>query len=253
MARARKSHVGDEEIAKPKRSKQLEEPYSPRVNGHKYVIYCDWHKQGDKHPRVLVLKFLATYAARQLLMKMIGKETYHVERWFDRDDMIVTASGIKMRAYKTQITELLAYEPTEEEAAWSDEQLIGSINRFKYGSNPEDVAANDDDEKGSGDNEPSTDGSLLSGSRLRKSGAKDPKPVRRPKKPKVDKGEYVSANEIAADLKVEGRIVRAVLRSVGLKKPDIGWSWLKASPELADVRKQIEQGLKAEKKKKAKK
>jgi hypothetical protein len=104
---------------------------------------------------------------------------------------------------------------------------------------------------GGGDGEATSE---AGGSSLRRSGKRGSKAVREKKqpKPKVDKSGLVSANEIAAELKVEGREVRGVLRSLGLTKPDVGWAWPKDSAELKDARKKIEEGLKAAKKGKKK-
>jgi hypothetical protein len=253
MARARKSHDTDKENTKiPRRG--LSPAYSAKAGGNQYVIYCSYTRDGDPYPRVLVLSFLATYAARYFVSRLIKDEEYEWHDWMDRDKMIITSSGIKIRAHANQLKEILDYEPTEAEKEWKDEQIIGNINRFKYAdheanfrkiSDPnaqEDSAGSDADDGGT--NVP-----------VSKRGTRADKPAREKKerKPPVDKGGLVSANDIAKELKVEGREVRGVLRSTGMKKPDVGWAWPKDSAELKAARKSIEDGLKALAKKKAKK
>lgn len=249
MARTRKSHEPGEEKPKARKPK-LEPAYSPRVDGHRYVIYATYAREGDPIGKILVLKFLATYAAKRMVTMLIGKDEYEWELWCDRDDMIVTSRGVKIRAHKDQMKELIEYEPTEEEAAWRDEQLIASVQRFLYGRSESPAADRDEPEDLNAD----TDGGVAKS----KTRAKDTKPARErrekpeaaPKKPRVDTSGMVTANDIAKKLGVEGREVRGVLRALKLEKPEYGWAWPKK--EAADIEAKIVKGLKEAKKGKKK-
>src|SRR6185436_5118754 len=247
MVRTRKSHEPGEE--KPKTRRGLE-AYSPKVDGHRYVIYASYAREGDPVEKILDLKFLGTFAARFMVTRLIGKDDWKYETWFDRDTMVVTSRGVKIRAHADQIKELIDYEPTEEEDAWRDELLIASINRFLYGRSEsghtdpvEDIRDEDDD----GEDTPKR--------------ARDPKPARaakperpkadpKPKRERVDLSGMVTANDIAKKLGVEGREVRGVLRAMKLEKPSFGWAFDKKT--AADIEAKVTAGLKAAKKKKGK-
>jgi hypothetical protein len=149
--------------------------------------------------------------------------------------------------FKDDLEMLLDYRMSSEEKEWEDEQMKQSVLRFKYGTH---------EAVKSGDNQQLEDGTdeTLGGGRVTKGKSRRKEP-RAPKEPKVkvDKSGYVSANDIAKELKVEGREVRGVLRGAGLTKPDIGWAWPKDSKELKEMRALIEKGLKKVAKKKGKK
>lgn len=233
MVRARKSHATDEEKAKTK----LEPAYSEKVDGHRYVIYATYAQAGDPIGKVLVLKFKATYAAKQFAERLIAKDDYEWELWFDRDAMIITERGVKIRAHKDQMKEIMDHEYTEAEAEWRDDQLTRSVTQFLYGrreSNDEVRSRNADDaerstvlHKGSGDDCERT---------APDRGRKERVPKREPK-PKLNTDGYVSANDIAKELKLEGREVRGALRALKLIKPDHGWSWPK--DEAGKIKKKV--------------
>lgn len=246
MARARKSHEPGEEEAKPTRSK-LPPAYSPRVDGHTYVIYSTVKKEGDPYARSIVHKFLARYAAAWYVKKVIGSDTVEWAKWLDRDDMLVTSSGIQIRAASDQMKELYPYEPTGEEVEWKDELLLQSVMRFRHGRHEALAAANDDNHRHP--EQPDIEGSTVTPEKR----GKREKPAREPKvvKPKPNLDGFVSANDIAKQLKVEGREVRGVLRGLKLTKPEHGWSWPK--DEAKKMKATIEDELKKIAKKKGKK
>lgn len=237
MARSRKSHEPGEEKAKASRSR-LEPPYSSRVDGHRYVIYCSYPREGEDVARVLILKFLSTYAAQYFVKKVIGNDDYDWDSWMERDDMVVTSRGIRIRADKSQMKEILDYEPTAEEAEWTDDQLNRSVSFFKYGRDDSTVTHRPADD-GPADAEPEA-------STKPQRQKADPKP----KKARADTSGMVTANELATELKVEGRIIRGILRSLKMEKPEHGWAWSK--DEVPAIRKKLEAGLKDLKKKKGK-
>lgn len=239
MARASKSHRSREEITKTPDG--LELPYSPRVDGHRYVVYCSLKKDGDPYGRTLILKFLATYAAQFFVKKLIRDDEFEWCKFMDRDWMLTTSTGITVRCAGNQLRDIMSYEPTEKELEWTDPQLIGSINKFRYGVHEAAPAAND-----YGPDVESADDTEHEPAAKSKRQRTSEKPKKDPK-PKVDSGNHTSANDIAKNLGVMGREVRAVLRSLKLEKPDHGWSWPKK--EAAEIETRVKAELKKAKKK----
>lgn len=238
MARARKSHDSDEEKGKTK----LEPAYGA-CGDNRYVVYCDFQREGDEHARVLILNFKAKYAARFFLTKLIHNDEWE---WVDPIGSriaIRTTTGVRISMFgEDDLKMLLAYEPTAAEAEWRDEQVEKSVLRFKYGT-----------AEGAKKDEPVADEDAdlpKHAPAARAARAEKKEKVVKESKPKVDTSGMVSANDIAKELKVEGREVRGVLRALKLTKPDHGWAWPKA--EAADIKKQIIAGLEAAKKGKKK-
>lgn len=244
MARARKSHdTGKEEV---KSGAKLEPAYSS--NGRDpLVVYADLQREGDPYARVLILKFQAKYAARYFIDLLIHNDTWE---WIDpigAREALKTTGGVRISMFKDDLNKLMAYKMSEAERSWEDEQVKQHTLRFKYGTH-EAAGKDDNTEHSDGTDETLSDG-----------GTKTSKPkrgsARTPKEPKVkvDKSGFVSAIELAADSKLEGREIRGILRSSGLTKPDIGWMWPKGSNELKEAKKVIDAGIKALLKKKGKK
>ena len=244
MARTRKSHEPGEEKPKTRTPIGLG-AYSPMVDGHKYVIYATWAREGDPVGKVLVLKFLGTFAAKRMVTMLIGKDDWEWQLCYERDDMIVTSKGIKIRAGTTQMKEIMRYEPTEAEDAWRDEQLIASVQRFLYGSREVDRRDEPEVELEDADGEMETPRARTKAAKLPKA----PKVVKE-KKARVDTSDMVTANDIAKKLGVEGREVRGVLRAMKMEKPAHGWAFDKKT--AADIEAKVTAGLKAAKKGKKK-
>ena len=217
MARPKKSHISGEEKIK----KKEEAPQYP------FVIYCSYHRDGEKYPRSLVLKFQTPEEARNMVDRVIGNDTWEWKLWLDKDVGILTSSGITVRASDDQMKVILL--EISPRAIKSD---IKEVLQFKYGKS-----------EYSEDLPPSEDGEAP--------GASDQRPrekVVREKKPKVDKSGMVSAGDIAKNLKVEPREVRGVLRSLKLEKPPGGWIWSK--DQAKDIQEKVHAGLKEAKTKK---
>lgn len=244
MARTRKSHKKDEEEVKSSKSK-LKPAYGS--TGHNpFVVYADLQREADPYARVLVLNFAAEYSAKAFIDALIHNDEWE---WVDpvgSRKCIRTTGGVRISMFKDDLEMLLKYKPTEAEKEWTDEEMKQKVLRFKYGVHEE--AKRDDYEEP----EDGTDETLGDNRKAKKrSKRKEPREPKTPKV-KVDKSGYISANEIAAELKLEGREVRGILRAK-LQKPDIGWAWEKGSAELKQARKVIEDGVKALNKKKGKK
>lgn len=242
MTRARKSHDTSEEEVKSSKHK-LKPAYSSKVGGDHLVVYADLQREGDPYARVLVLKFAAEYAARAFINGLIHNDEWE---WIDpigNRKCIRTTTGVRISMFGDSLAMLLDYKMSSDEKEWTDELMKQNTLRFKYGTHE---AANKDDNQQSEDG---TDETLGAGRAVTsKSKQKEPRAPKEPKV-KVDKSGFVSANDIATELKVEGREVRGVLRKVGAVKPDIGWMWAKGSKELKEARAIIEKGLKAAEKK----
>jgi hypothetical protein len=248
MARARKSHEAGEEKAKSSRTK-LKPAYASNVGGNHLVVYADLQRESDPYARVLILNFAAEYAARHMIDLLIHNDEWE---WVDplgSRKCIKTTGGVRVSMFGDALAMLLDYKMSEEEKAWSDDLLTQNVLRFKYGVHEAAKKSDDNEELEDGAGETLGEGRTVKP----KSKRKEPRAPKEPKV-KVDKSGYVSANDIAKELKVEGREVRGVLRGLGLTKPDIGWAWPKDSKELKDIRAKIEKGLKeGGKKKKGKK
>lgn len=244
MARARKSHDTGKEEVKSSRS-NLEPAYSS--NGRdRFVVYADLQREGDPYARVLILKFQAKYAARRFIDTLI-----HTDQWEWIDPIgprkcIRTSTGVRISMFGDDLAMLLDYKLSEDERSWEDELVKQNTLRFKYGKH--EAAKDDNEEHSHGTDETLSDGGVKA-SKSKRGSARTPKEP----KVKVDKSGFVSAIELAADSKLEGREVRGILRSSGLVKPDMGWMWAKGSPELKEAKKIIDAGIKALLKKKGKK
>ena len=223
MARARKSHISNEEKVKT-RSGPVEYPY---------VVYCSYHREGEEHSRCLVLKFTDPASARNMVDQVIGNDEWEWSKWMDRDDMVVTSKGIKIRTWGNEMREIMGVDPAEVER-----EEIKYVLQFKYGS-PE-----------GGRKEELPVHSPLRQDSTGGAADKAPKEKAPPKekKPKVDLSGMVTANDIAKELKVEGREVRGVLRSMKLEKPAHRWAWPK--DEAAKIKEKVHAGLKEAKAKK---
>ena len=226
MARARKSHASDEEKTK-KRSGPIEYPY---------VIYCDYKREDDEYPRVLVLKFTDAESARNMVDQVIGNDEWEWKLWFDRDDMIVTSKGIKIRAGGSQMREVMDVNPED-----VDRAEIKWVLQFKYGSSESKRQDPQNDEDS--DLPKHAPAARAARAEKREREVKE-------KKPKVDTSEMVSANDIAKKLNVEGREVRVILRGLKMEKPAHGWAWPK--DEAKKIEEKVSAGLKEAKAKKKK-
>lgn len=222
MARARKSHVTNEEKAKAQfRSLNIQPPWSTHLNGNPYVVYADYPKF-PPYKRTLVLKFGQLYSAKYFIKLILGNDEYKwVKHPHVRDQAILTEKGIYISMYGQHLRQIMDYEMTEEEAAWKDEQTHRSAMKLKYSNRWEredDVPGfehqgeNDNDDQESDEGDPSS----------------DPRPRRA--KARVDTSGFLTANDIAAQLGVRGIEVRGVLRRKFTKPPQ-GWSWPKAEAE----------------------
>lgn len=223
MART-KSHNSDEE--KTKRD-GIEPPYSAKVDGHRYVVYAHLRREGDEVTRILVEKFFALYAAQYFIKKLVGNDDYE-EGLFNNEPphrwkhipMIVTSSGVKIMTMNKDLKTIMEYSPNEREREFDDPQLVKNIMSFKYGRQETETPVNAEE----GEKKPKEN-------RVKNNPVKE-----KPSKPKIDTSGYVSANDLAKQLKVEGREVRGVLRSLRLQKPDHGWSWPKKEADEIRVK-----------------
>lgn len=246
MARARKSHDTGKEEVKSSRA-NLEPAYSPKVGGNLLVVYADLQREGDPYARVLVLNFMAKYAARYFIDLLIHNDTWEWIEPLGSREALKTSGGVRISMFKDDLNKLMAYKMSEAERSWEDDLVKQNVLRFKYGTH-EAAKKDDNEEHPDGSAETLSDGGVKA-SKSKRGSARTPKEP----KVKVDKSGFVSAIELAADSKLEGREVRGILRSSGLTKPDIGWMWPKGSNELKEAKKIIDAGIKALLKKKGKK
>lgn len=237
MAR-RKSHLPDEEETKVTKGR-LKPAYSDKVGGNKYVIYADTRKQDEDTPRVVVRSFLAEYAARNFIDKLIGSASWQHHDPIGTRKCILTTEGVRISMFGDHLDELLAYEMSPEEAAWSDDQSNQSAMMLKYGQNFEAKKAVDVEEIVEDEETGET--------KVVKVKKKKEKKEKAEKKPKIDKSGSVTAQALAEKLKIEARIFRGALRALGLPKPEGGWHWPK--DEADEIEKKVAKKLKEQKKK----
>ena len=234
MARARKSHAPDEE-----KMKTRIEPAFGSCGDNPHVIYCDLKRDGEEHPRVLVKNFRAKYAAKFMLTKLIHNDTWEKCDPVGGRKGIITSSGIRITMFGDDLFMLLEYEPTDAELRWRDEQTEKHVLQFKYGSIEEGKPQEEPINQRLIDEHPEF---------VKRVTRTKPEKVVKEKKPKIDTSGMVSANDIAKELKVEGREVRGVLRSMKLEKPAHGWAWPK--DEAAKIKEKVSVALKEGKAKK---
>lgn len=222
MARARKSHNTDEENIKPSRNK-LPAAVSPKVGGNRYPIYVDYSG------RIIVALYNQYYAARWFINSVIGPTgSYEWIEPFAGRQCIRTDAGVRIGMYGP-LKDILDYEMSEEELAWSDPPMSKNILHLKYGSW--------NNEKSDGEDEAPDLPKHAVAARAIRAERKETSPTAKSNPPKRDLSEYVSANDIARELKLEGREVRGILRHLKLEKPSHGWSWPKE--EATNIRAQV--------------
>lgn len=225
MARRRKSSQSDEEETRP-RSDGLSRPYSARVGGNKYVIYAYRRAEGETHNRVLVLTFLAPYAARRFIDVLVGKDGYEGYEIGSKTG-IITTSGVKITAFGNAIRELLEYEMTKREAEWRDPRMEESAGRLKFGATWETPKVEMTVEETVEDEET---GELVT-RKVKVKKAKKDGAEKKEKKPKLDRSGMVTAGDLAKRLGIEPRIFRGALRALKKVKPTGGWLWTKDEAE----------------------
>lgn len=172
----------------------------------RFVIYANWHRPPDIHPRCHVVIFPAAYQALIWLERMLGNTPHSRE-----SDTILMESGVKLRS--DQLDQILQatkepWELPDHYAQW--------ILRFKYGT---------------WDEVPSVEVEVVAGEIVEKT-----KKPPREKKPQRPEG-YVTVTELVAGKNIKPMNARAALRASGLTKPEYGWAWPKS--ELPGIRKII--------------
>ena len=172
-------------------------PYKP----NKHFIYI---RKGENK---LNVGFAANYSAKKFLDLVIADDTVHRTRGITGDeDTLVTSTDIVIRC--ETLDEILNHQLTATEREWGlpDQGNGGTMPQaYRIRSSTERVVRE----------EPSSD------------------EVRKPKKEKVEcqpkpsKDGLISIAEIAAELKMEARDCRAILRQQKVEKPAAGWAWSK--------------------------
>jgi len=219
---ARKSHRTDEEKSKEQRG-PLQYPY---------VVYASYNP-GETYEtmRWLILKFMSPQAARGHINALIGDDEWEfgVTTVLEYPS-VITSRGVQI-TFRNQamLDEVMGLD-------FEDQHMSSEVSYFKFRRTTERVAPKDED-----DDLPKT----AKAARVSRAEKREPKEPKAPRE-KVDRSGMVSANDIAAELKVEGREVRAVLRAMKLEKPAGGWWFDKKTAEA--IRDKVRAGLKAKKK-----
>lgn len=172
-------------------------PYRP----NKHFMYL------KKDDNILNIGFGADYSAKKFLNLLIGKDEVHKTRGITgKEDTLVTSSGVIIRC--ETIDEILNHEFTKAEEEW---ELPDSGN---MGTSTQALAFRSSTIK-------SDDGpvKVLSEPKVRAEKVE--------RKPKPSKEGLVSIAEIAAEIKMDARDARAILRQQKVVKPEVGWYWNK--------------------------
>jgi len=248
MARRKKSPEIDKETAKIPIGLSAA-PYSSKVGGNKYVVYVDYHPEGEEHPRVIVYSFLATYAAKWFINRIIGDDDYEMGHWkFHETDVILTTSkGIQVRMCGNLLEEVLSYEfKSHEEEDWKDDSLARSVAHLKWGKWEHRPANVNIIETEDGPQEVKlTRREIKKAERAMRREEKNRKREANPekvKKPKKDMAGMVTAGELADQMGILARDFRGALRKLKLVKPEGGWHW--PTDEAEKIKKQVKGALK---------
>ncbi len=232
MARARQSPQGDKENTKTAGKGRRPPRICGKVDGNPYAVYADYSRPEFEIPKLLVLTFAELYAAKFLVGLIIGDDTYEPTAPLGHRQGIRTSTGIRITMSHDGLQRVMEYQPTTDELEWDDDLIRQRVLNLKYGRG-EDDPNRPTIEQQPGDAE----------DKLPKQGrAKDP----RVPKAKVDRAGMVTANDLAVELGVEGREVRAVLRALQLTKPEGGWAFDKKAAD--EIREKVKAGLKEKKK-----
>lgn len=220
---ARKSHRSDEE-----KSKVLRGPTQ-----YPYVVYASYNP-GETYEtmRWLILKFIDAEAARGHINALIGNDEWEfgVTTVLEYPS-IITSRGIQITFRNQAILDEVM------ELDYDEQRMTPDVQYFKFRQVSERRIPTEDE-----DDDLPKSAKAARASRAEKREKREPKAPRE----KVDRSGMVSANDIAAELKVEGREVRGVLRAMKLEKPAGGWFFTKDKAEA--IRDKVRAGLKAKKK-----
>lgn len=222
---ARKSHRNDEEKSKDRRG-PLEYPY---------VVYASYNP-GETYEtmRWLILKFMDAQSARGHINALIGNDEWEfgVTTVLEYPS-VITSRGVQI-TFRNQamLDEVMALD-------YDEQRMTSDVSYFKFRKVDERRAPTEDE-----------DDDLPKSAKAARASRAEKREPREPKAPKekVDRSGMVSANDIAAELKVEGREVRSVLRAMKLEKPAGGWWFDKKTAE--EIRDKVRKGLKEKAKKK---
>lgn len=219
---ARKSHRTDEEKTKEQRG-PIQYPY---------VVYASYNP-GETYEtmRWLILKFTTPQAARGHINALIGNDEWEFGKTTVLEyPSVITSRGVQI-TFRNQalLDEVMALD-------FDDQHMSSEVSYFKFRKTNERATPTDEDDD------------LPKAAKAARASRAEKREPREPKAPreKVDRSGMVSANDIAAELKVEGREVRAVLRAMKLEKPAGGWWFDKKTAEA--IRDKVRAGLKAKKK-----
>lgn len=170
-------------------------PCAPRYPG-RYALYVT--RRGDDVGQCMVQVFAAPYAARKFLDALLADDGYV----WESDVTIRSETGIivSTRWFPGRLRECVEHEYTREERDWElDHRHLDAARLFRHGP----------------DVRPTADGGVEPVTR-----APRPAPT-----PRASRDGLVPAADVAAQLGVEARDLRAALRRMKVPKPAAGWAW----------------------------
>lgn len=149
---------------------------------------------------------------------------FKATRWLDTNSLVVNETGMVIKS--PELEQIVEYKlkKDEEMYVWP-EPFLSEINAFK---NRTTVKAS----RGNNRELPESDK------------RKEPKEKHEKKErvPRPSKDGLISIGDIAAEMKIEPRIARGILRDSKTPKPDAGWAW--AKDEVDAIKAIIKKGLK---------
>lgn len=223
-------------------------PYSSRNGGNKYVVYVDYHPEGEDNPRVIVYSFLGTFAAKWFVQRLIGEDTFEFGQWnFHQDDTIITtAMGIQIRMTGDQLRDVLAYDFVGDEEDWKDEGLARSIAYLKWGkwehkASNVNIVETEDGPQEVKLSRKEVKKAERAARREEKNKEREANPQKTPRI-KFDKSVVVTAGDLAEQMGILARDFRAALRKLKMEKPAGGWHW--STSEAEEIKKRVKGALK---------
>ena len=199
---ARRSRKVSESVEEGTRS-TLAPPWSASPSRPpRHVLYCD----NEEKARRYIVNAYSLYAIKKIFDALVGDTK--VEQ-LTRDTCEVDE---RITIKSDTLEDIMEYEYTSEEEAWElPSPYPQEINLFLHGNRmSQDIVHVERDDRGN----------------VKSSSSK---------KPSVDRSKFVTIQDICAELKIEPRDGRAILRKAKIEKPEGGWLW--QGPKADEIKK----------------
>lgn len=186
----------------------------------KCTLRGEWENEDGSPGKMQLRTFRGIWGAKRLF----DFWTEHKQVKWIKSNTLVTEDGMTIRS--PELEEIVEYKLTKEEANYIwPEPFLSEVTAFKNKTSVKTLSPTSDH------------------SRVDKPARKAREPrEKKVRTPRPSKDGLISIGEIAAEMKIEPRIARGVLRDTKTPKPDAGWAWPKA--EVEKIKSIIKKGLK---------